>query len=262
MHVAIDDTYSSNVQIDSGYVTSNRRTNVAVCFPDEQVEHIRREISGCLDEVSALIGVRPDEFHFVEIVNRKGPWQKLNQHQAHGVLAAFVAIYNHYRWPVLIQTVDDRTFTDHGVTLGTTLHGLDPRKKEDQSLFLLMLRLRNELKDQSFVLILDEGRAKPGVKFGEKFFPEWGAKYKGYYDSSKNEPLLQISDFVAYAVNRLTNLSAKSNRTTKEDEQIVILGGLELNSDDMRKAVVPKDFGKSEFDALHYADRKEKGLEP
>lgn len=264
MHIAIDDTYSSNVFIDSDYVTKNRRTNVAVCFTDEQAEQIRSEIGRRLDGMVSLLGVRPEEFHFVEIVNRKGIWNKLDQQQAHGVIATFVAIYNEFRWPVLIQTVDDRTFADHGYALGTTMHGLNPSKKEDQSLFLLMLRLRGLLKNdqQHVVLLMDEGRGKPGDAFGENFFPEWGSRFNGYYESSKSEPLLQIADFVAYAVNRLTNLSTKEDRTPKEDEQIAILGSLKLNSSDVRRAVVRNDFGKSEFDAIHSVDRSKKGLEP
>ena len=262
MYIAIDDTYSSNVTIDSNYVTSNRRTNVAICFADDEVEHVREELNSCLDELTKLLGKRPSEFHFVEIVNKKRDWISLSDDHVLRLLSFFVKIYNHYRWPVLIQTVDDRTFADHGVAIATNVHGLDPQKKEDQSLFLLILKLRQFLKGQKVVLIMDEGRGDPGDEFGKGFFPDWAESFEGYYESSKQEPLLQIADFIAYAINRLTNLSTKSNRSSHEQEQIRILGQLDLNSDDVRIAKVRPEFGRAEFDAIHLEDRKAKGLEP
>lgn len=40
MHIAIDDTYGPTVETNSSYVTGDRRTHVAVVFPDDgDVEH-------------------------------------------------------------------------------------------------------------------------------------------------------------------------------------------------------------------------------
>lgn len=263
MHIAIDDTYSSNVQINSAYVTSERRTNVAVCFPDDDVSHIRTQLFECLNEFSQILGTKPDEFHFVEIINRRGLWSNLTKEQANRVVEFFVWIYNQYRWPVLIQTVDDRTFADHGIELGTDLHGLNPSKREDQSLFLLLLRLRMKFKEEKTItLILDEGRSEPGSSFGSKFFPEWGTNFKGYFESSAKEPLLQLADFVAYVINKSTNLATKVNRTNHENQLIDIIGHLKLNSTDVRTAELPITFGHQQFDAIHAADRQSKGLDP
>lgn len=263
MHIAIDDTYSSNVQIDSSYVTSERRTNVAVCFPDEEVSYIRTQLLACLSEFSQILGATPKEFHFVEISNRKKEWSGLTKDQAIHIIEFFVFIYNQHRWPVLIQTVDNRTFADHGMSLGTNLHGLNPNKREDQSLFMLLLRLRRQLKEEKTItLIMDEGRGKPGESFGSNFFPEWDTQFQGYFASSAAEPLLQLADFVAYAVNKSTNLSTKANRTDHEIKLINIIGQLNLNSADVIKARLPKDFGRDQFDAIHTADRQSKGLEP
>lgn len=263
MYVAIDDTYSSNVTIDSKYVTDRRRTNVAVCFPDDDVEYVRSQAQECLQELNASFKVNAKEFHFVEIVNRKGDWHSLNNESVSNILRFFVSIYNHHKWQVHIQTVDDRTFADHGVIFATDLHGLDPVKREDQCLFLLMLKLRRALKNEhTITLILDEGRAKAGTPFGSKFFPEWKSRFQGYFEDSKKDPILQIADFVAYSINRLTNLATKPQRTITENEQISILGKLSLNCHDVRVVALRKNFGRAEFDAFHHSDRKRKGLEP
>jgi hypothetical protein len=51
MHIAIDDTYGPDTATGSRYVTDQRRTHVAVIFPDEEVEEYRSQIRGCLEEV-------------------------------------------------------------------------------------------------------------------------------------------------------------------------------------------------------------------
>jgi hypothetical protein len=262
MHIAIDDTYSSNVNVISKYVTSNRRTNVAICFQDEDVDEIRTQLSGCLDEVRKILDIQPTEFHFVEIVNCKGLWSGLGKDRANRLVESFVHIYNMYKWPVLIQTIDDRTFKDHGLAIGTNLENLNPTKRDDQSLFLLLLKIRKRFKEtRPLTLILDEGRGKPGQPFGSSFFPEWGKDFKGYFASSTAEPLLQLADFIAYVINRSTNLLTKATRNDHENEFLRILGNLKLNSEDVVRAAISIHAGQMEFDAIHLRDRQINGLE-
>src|SRR2546428_6282878 len=114
MHIAIDDTYGPDTATGSRYVTNQRRTHVAVIFPDEEVEQYRTQIRGCLEEVGALASKDLREFHFSKIYNRASPWNELAEGTNLRLMEVFAFIYEQYHWPVEIQTIDDRTLQDHG----------------------------------------------------------------------------------------------------------------------------------------------------
>jgi hypothetical protein len=75
LHIAIDDTYGPLTHGSSRYVTSKRRTQVGVLFEDNEVDHIRAQVRECLDFIHESTLERLDEFHFVDIYNRKGLWK-------------------------------------------------------------------------------------------------------------------------------------------------------------------------------------------
>ena len=43
-------------------------------------DYIREQITTCLDEIAKQTGVMTQEFHFVDIYNRKEPWNRLPEH--------------------------------------------------------------------------------------------------------------------------------------------------------------------------------------
>lgn len=115
MHLVIDDTYGPAISTTSDYVTDNRRTNVAIAFPDEDVFFIQNQIVSCLKFVNKKFSIDLKEFHFVEIYNRKSPWDKLHDKANLAIFSFFAEIYTKYKWKVFIQTVDNRTLKDHNV---------------------------------------------------------------------------------------------------------------------------------------------------
>ena len=262
MHIAIDDTYSSNVNVLSQYVTSDRRTNVAVCFDDDDVPDIRKQLLECLEEINTSLHLAAKEFHFVEIANRKKQWASLPKDKVLPLFGVFIQIYNHYKWPVLIQTVDHRTLDDHCITLQGSIDGIDLGKKEGQSLMMLLTRLKQRFRaEPRITLIMDEGAGSPKQPFAKTVFADYKGTYIGYFESSKDEPLLQIADFIAYVVNRSTNLVTRTTRSSDDDLFISIAGSLQLNSSDVAFSDFFKSFGQAEFDNAHREDRKNKGLE-
>ena len=76
MFIAIDDTYGPDSVTESKYVTGLRRTNVAVIFEDSQADFVREQLLGCLDAATDIVGCEVGEFHFVDIFNRKPPWDR------------------------------------------------------------------------------------------------------------------------------------------------------------------------------------------
>lgn len=263
MHIAIDDTYGPEVETKSEFVSGRRRTHVAAAFQDHEVDYVRQQIKGCLKEVNDSMGVRVDEFHFVDIYNRKSPWNRLTDQVNLGLFEVFAKIYSHYRWPVIVQTIDDRTLKDHGVErIRVEVDGLNLENPEDLSLLWVFLKIKNDrkLSDEPLCLIVDEGKKKAGSAISEKIFRNWPNRVSGLYASSKKEPLLQLADFLAFCINRCTHLSMKKNRTDIDNWFLELVGSMDINSDDIEKSKVSNDFTVKDFDAWHRKDRTEKGL--
>ncbi|WP_164897634.1 hypothetical protein, partial [Mesorhizobium sp. M6A.T.Cr.TU.017.01.1.1] len=140
---------------------------------------------------------------------------------------------------------------------------LDLRKPSDLSLFFLCIKLKHRYiaAGEPLRLFLDQGRRAPGVAFGNLLFKNWPATYSGVYESSSVEPLLQVADFLAFCINRLTHLGMKGTRTQTDMWFIETLMAMNIISEDLSLAALPSNFTVSEFDKVHKADRKRKGLE-
>ena len=227
---------------------------------------MREQVKECLQEIEQLTKVSAPEFHFVDIYNRSGVWKGLPEGANLGLFTFFANIYRHYRWPIFLQTVDDRTFSDHGISaIQVNVDRLDTSSREDLSLLMLLLKMKHRFKDRvptpSIHLILDEGRKKPGTPFGQEIFRDWPASFSGQYSASSSDPLLQIADFVAYCINRSTHLALKATRSSTDQEFLNMVATMKLNSEDLQVAKFRKDFTVEEFDQAHAADRRIKGLE-
>ena len=272
MHIVIDDTYGPKGFGRSKYVTGDRRTYVAVIFEDKDVDNYRKDLRGCLEYMRKITGRDINEFHFVDIYNRYGVWKDLPKDVNLVLFEAFAHIYSKHRWPVLVQTVDKRTVKDcenaakrHGFEPLTRrkIDGLDLSKHDDFALFLLSMRIRLDYAKSNIPLtvILDDGRGKPGRPFGDAFFRDRSSSYLGFYASSKDEPLLQIADLLAFCINRSTHLALKDRRTEIDTWFLELLGKMRINSINLVPNLVPRDFTVDDFDQMHRFDREIKGLQ-
>lgn len=266
MHIAIDDTYGPTISTKSKYVTGNRRTNVGIAFPDEDVAFIREQVKNCIDLIKSEYSIEIKEFHFVEIYNRKSPWNKLPAQANLLVLDFFANIYAKYRWKVFVQTIDDRTLRDHGFRkIKGKIDQFDLSKHSDLSLFLLLIKIKmfysNTSEDLS--VFIDEGLGKPNTAVGQQIFYNYPNKYQGQFKSSHEEPLLQLADFIAFVINRSTHLYMKEKRTDIDNWFLELFNRMEINSDDFSKVCFAGDYSSltiSHFDEAHTNDRINKGL--
>jgi len=263
MHVAIDDTYGPIDAAPSKYVTGARRTYVAVEFPDKSVDDIRENLANCLSKIPELIGIVPTEFHFVDIYNRKKEWEGAPGESNLALFEFFAEIYRMHRWRVTVQTVDDRTLADHRLRLDLTVDGIDLRERDGQALFFLLTRVKHQVPPppERLTLRIDAGRERPGAPIATALFSEWGDLYDGQYAESHREPLIQIADFIAFSINRVTHLGLKPNRTEIDIWFLGLFANMGIRSEDLVTASLPPNFTTADMDAVHTADRKRKGLE-
>lgn len=264
MFIAVDDTYGPQTETASKYVSGQRRTHVAVIFPDSDVDELRYAISECLKGVNSL-GVLVDEFHFSDIYNRRNGWEAAPELKNLDVIAAFAQIYSAAKWPVVVQTVDDRTFADHKIDLSTIKTDvIDLSKREHVSFHMLMkLGLTEFLTGttEDVRLVVDEGIGRNGQKIDPVILPAYCRKISGSYASSANEPLLQIADFLAFSINRCTHLAMKTKRSELDTWFLKLVGSMNINSPQLEYKILPENFDVSDFDELHRTDRAAKGIE-
>jgi hypothetical protein len=269
LHIAIDDTYGPLAHGTSRYVTGRRRTQVGVLFEDNQVDYIREQMRGCLSLIQESTGEKPDEFHFVEIYNRKGPWARTKEGLNLQLFEAFADIYRSYRWLVLVQTVDKRTLRDlkgfDRADLGRllVLEGLSPNDFSHLALGLLCLRIRIRFKstNEPLTLLLDEGLGKAGQPFGAKLFKNYTSIVEGRFASSKSEELLQIADFLAFCINRNTHLALKDERTEIDLWFLELFASMRINSPDLSPFIAKPNFSANDLDEFHRLNRALRGID-
>lgn len=266
MHIAIDDTYGPTKPTKSKYVTGNRRTNVGVVFPDKDVDYIREQIITCLAYIKSEFSVNPKEFHFVEIYNRKSPWDKLPDKANLAIFGFFAEIYTKYKWKVFIQTFDNRTFRDHDIEkIQGKVNQFNLEEPSDISLFWLLIKIKKFYSNTSenLNIFIDEGLGKPDTIVGHEVFHDYPNKYQGIFQSSHQEPLLQLADFIAFVVNRSTHLYMKENRTDLDNWFLELFNSMNINSDDLTKKSIDRNYSNftvSNFDKLHENNRYRKDL--
>ena len=264
MHISIDDTYGPQGHGRSRYVTGERRTHVGVVFDDDKVDYIREQIAGCLTFILENTGEKPEEFHFVDIYNRNGVWGRMSTDFNLRVFEFFAHIYETHRWPVLIQTVDKRTFKDlKGLDRKLRFDGLNPSDPSDLALSLLCLQIRIRFKssNEPLTILLDEGRKKAGQPFGDELFRGWPAPFVGRFASSKAESLLQIADFLAFCVNRNTHIALKNPRKDVDIWFLQLFDSMKINSSDLSPFIAKSDFTAIEFDEFHRLNRALRGIQ-
>lgn len=267
MHIAIDDTYGPKITTNSKYVSGNRRTNIGIAFPDGDVTYIREQITSCLNFTKKDFSIESNEFHFVDIYNRKKPWDELPDRANLAIFGFFADIYRQYKWKVFIQTIDDRTIKDHGVNkIKGKLKQFNLDRTSDLSLCLLLLKIKQFYitTSEDLTVFIDEGLGKPNTEVGREMFYNYPNKYIGKFQSSHQEPLLQLADFMAFTINRSTHLYMKSNRTDIDNWFLRIFNSMEVNSSDLLKinsSCNYSDLTISHFDQAHEEDRVAKGLQ-
>lgn len=263
MHIAIDDTYGPGNMHQSRYITGKRRTSVGIVFEDNAVEDIRHNIRDCLKFIKYELDIDANEFHFTEIFNRRGPWSKINDDTNIKILEAFSELYYQNQWKVHVQTIDKRTLSDHGIkAILAKFDSLDLSDSASFSLCFLLYKIKSIYSAENIPLVLhvDEGIGNACKEFGNIIFRDWPNDYKGYFESSREEPLLQLADFMAFSINRMTYLSIKDARTPFDLKVLRILGSMSINSPDLIRVELSKSFTVNDVDKIHDQDRKNKGL--
>ena len=110
-------------------------------------------------------------------------------------------------------------------------------------------------------MLVDEGFDAAGAPIGEAVFREWGPRFQGRYASSKDEPLLQIADFLAFMLNRSQYLMSSGKKLTEVDHWFLgVWSDMAIDCADVSVTDLRLDSAVEDLDAGHDADRRRKDL--
>lgn len=261
MYIAIDDTYGPTNGPSSKYVTGARKTWVAVEFDDHEVAEIRSGIKNTLTAIKTQFNILVQEFHFTDIYNRISPWNQLPDRENLKIIEAFADLYYRNNWVVHIQTIDERTLKDHGIeSIIAKPEGLNLKNRDELALFFMLSKIKSRIgKSQNINLIIDEGLKKNNHQIGNLLFH--GYHFHGSFQSSSNDPLLQIADFLAFAINRCTHLMLKENRSETDLWFLDLIASMEINSTDINYFSINENSSSDDLDIALKKHRCELGLE-
>ena len=226
----IDDTGSPGMADTPRHLHPDRKSWVAVYVNARQIGEVMREFPGALDELEKTIGAK--EFHAIDIFQGKKQFESVpfDIRMAYFEFMAF--IFQRYNFPILVQTVDpEKNYIEKfRAAFPDGVGPLDLGNHHDLALMLLIIRakwlLRDEIKESSARLFMDEGRFKAGssVRIAGLNPPF----IEGEILSAQSNYLhpLQLADFAAFAMNRTQLLLGRQSLNVRDQRLLELLSGL------------------------------------
>ena len=164
---------------------------------------------GCLQELNNAL--KASEFHFTDIYSGEKEFSGIDLGTRLNIFRAFAEIHRTTQFPMLIQTFTaDDIMRSRIVITGnpSKIDNFDLKKTSDFALFFLLFRIKQYLRENGHVplpvdIIIDEGRQKKNTFQTCTLLKDFLFDQKLTYKSSKDEPLLQLIDFVAFSINKV-----------------------------------------------------------
>lgn len=231
----VDDTGFNKDKVSSEYLKGEKATFCGVILHKDNVfaaEKILKEFGKKLEKM-----FKTTEFHFTEMYNKNDDFKNLETTEFLEIIDAFVDLIYELGIDVVLQTIGETTYLDHP-NLNADLKNkfLKPMQmtQTDKSNCLVLSVLRakkyieDELGGELIEVVCDEGIRKPNteVKMPTNKAGEQPIKIK--FKNSKEYSLLQLADFVAWAISREKQILQKTSkqRTDLDNEMLIILSDL------------------------------------
>lgn len=231
----VDDTGFNKDKVASEYLKGEKATFCGIILHEDNVFAAERILKAFSKKLEKMF--QTTEFHFTEMYNKSEDFKNLESNEFLEIVDAFVDIIYELGIDIILQTIGETTYSDHP-NLNADLKNkfLKPMQmtQTDKSNCLVLTVLRakkyieDELGGELIEVICDEGIRKPNteVKMPTNKANERPIKIK--FKSSKEYSLLQLADFVAWAISREKQILQKTSkqRTDLDNEMLLILSDL------------------------------------
>lgn len=203
--IYIDDTGTpekSKSKYDPGYW----KTWVAMILTEVENERLLSIVSELQRNLKKEFNA--DEFHFTNIFSGKEEFKKVHPKQRIEIFTSFAEIYKEFKFPILVQSLtnDDITRNRMDILRSLKIDNFDFSNIEHMTLWFLLYKISNEKAlnayHSSMNIYVDAGKQKPNTKQKVDVLKNIAVNSQIIYVDSKNSPLIQFIDFIAFCVNR------------------------------------------------------------
>jgi len=228
--IVIDDSGSPGSKIESKFLLNTRNTWVGVLIEDERLTQLKLDLEYFNKQLKDNFKI--NEIHFTDLLNGNNEFNILSQYKRLELFSIFCIFYKEYQFSFFVQTTNPETLAENGLfitTKKTKYGGLDMSNHKCQGLLLLLISIKkyleeNNLNKDKIDFIIDEGLRKAGNKLILPILSKVRLDCLLRFESSKNEQILQIADFVAYCINRTqTTLVKEASKRTDFDKVVMQL---------------------------------------
>lgn len=145
--VFVDDTGSPGLAGTPRHLHSRRKSWVAVIVPRHQMPEVMEQFPRALAEIGEQFGAT--EFHFTEIYQGTKQFMKVPFETRLALFAFMTHIFNIYRFPILVQTLDPekKVVELFRKKFPQRIGPFDLQNYGDLALFLLFIRMKWLLRD-------------------------------------------------------------------------------------------------------------------
>lgn len=257
---AIDDTGSPGNTSQSKTLKSDRKTYVAVFIHTAVQEKIIKDINEILVKYSNQ-NHTISELHFTDLINRRKEYKNFSSELVVAIINDVAKSFNHYSLPFFIQTITPHTLEENG------LKNTQNKSLDEIALDFLTIRIKKYVIENSlenkFEIVMDQGLHSPGHKKNIPSLKEIMESNFILSQTSTQNPLIQVADFFAFAMNRNQMMLIKESRT-EFDLLLLLIMNSALNGNEVSgsKAISldKKNFSKEDYDQQQIEMFKEMGV--
>lgn len=237
--VYIDDTGTSGLKSKSKYDSKDSKSWFALILSPQERIFANEQMKDCLNELKSMYNA--EEFHFSDIFGGRNEFKKLNLQDKLRIFWLFSEVHREMQYPILMQTFSQDEYSRNKITMNIPqeIDNFKLNNASDFALFNLLLRIKNYFTNNSHLIpieiIIDEGRQKKNTTQNIELYGDILLNKTLLYKSSKEEPLLQLVDFVAYCLNRHKWILQNNSKKPIDIEFLEICSNANFNVLNMKK---------------------------
>lgn len=223
--IYIDDTGNPGEKTNSQYGSKKSKTWVAIILTSDERNDGEEQMNECIECLKKYYN-GASEFHFSDIYQGKKEFEGIDKEKRFFLFEKFSDIFKNERFPIRMQTFSEEDYDRVKINKSKSFNqdGFGLNSYNDFALYHLLLLVNTFVKENikkyppPYEIIIDEGKKKAGeTQFISSIFKKDELfQNKLFYKSSKDTPLLQLADFVAFSLNRC-KLLLQNNRKGEDD---------------------------------------------
>lgn len=239
--IYIDDTGTPTQKSKSKYDSGDWHSHVAVIIKKDYIKQLKNEINDLAKKYQHLN--KFEEFHFIRIFSGKDGWRKVDIKHRIEIFRDFSILYKKYSFPIIIQsfTSDDLIRNKMEYILQIKIPNFDFSKLSDLTLFFLFIEIKKFLKKEKYntpvEIKIDSGKGKHKKRVTIPFLNSISTNSEIEFVDSKQDYLIQLTDFIAFSMNRMRWIVMNEKKKEMDIEFLKIISNSNFQVINIQKVI-------------------------